>query len=91
MSDTQERINFDGQLTGEVAQRVRMFADYAGRTPQALIREILADALSDRYDMDASGSVTVESLTALVDAVGVSIPRPTRSADVLIGRDLLPE
>lgn len=91
MSDVKEFVNFDGQLTGEVARIIKESAARAGWTPQFLIRQILADALSDELNMDASGSVKVESLTAVADAVGVTIPRPTQSSDVLLTRVVLPE
>lgn len=89
-NQNQEFVNFDGQLTGEVARLIKGAAAHAGWTPQFLIRQILSDALSNELEMDVSGSVKVESITAVADAVGVTIPRPAQSYDTLVSRPAPP-
>lgn len=59
-----ERVNFDGQVTGETARRLIKAAEVQGVRPQDLIRDALRQILGDTLNAPTAGrDVTAEPMT----------------------------
>ena len=59
-----ERVNFDGQVTGETARRLIKAAQAQGRKPQELIQDALRQVLGDTLNAPtAERDITAEPMT----------------------------